>query len=223
VTGAPAQPVLVGLDVGGDGDAWRAAGFAVDASDIGDNADTDEHVDIGCVRLRLGAPARGISAWTLTGVQGVHGGDEIDEIDGLATRGGIAAEATPAVHPNGATLIDHLVVATPDDARTLAALEMLGFEIRRVRDDARPGVRQTFLRAGEVVIEVVTATAGTRDPSGPARFFGIACTVADLDACAQLLGDALGPIADAVQPGRRIATLRGKAIGLDVPIAFMSA
>ena len=31
----------------------------------------------------------------------------------------------------------------------------------------------------------------------------------DLDACARLLGDALGAVKDAVQPGRRIATLPG--------------
>jgi hypothetical protein len=130
-------------------------------------------------------------------------------------------------HPNGTTSIDHLVVSTPDDARTIAGLEALGFEVRRVREDARPGLRQTFLRAGEVVIELVTATTtATATAAGPdrglARFYGIACTVADLEACAALLGDALGPIGDAVQPGRRIATLRGKAIGLAVPIAFMS-
>jgi hypothetical protein len=47
-------------------------------------------------------------------------------------------------------------------------------------------------------------------------------TVSDIDACAALLGDHLGPVKDAVQPGRRIATLRHEACGLTVPIAFMS-
>jgi hypothetical protein len=47
--------------------------------------------------------------------------------------------------------------------------------------------------------------------------------VNDLDACAELLGDRLGPIKDATQPGRRIATLRHEACGLTIPIAFMSA
>jgi hypothetical protein len=54
------------------------------------------------------------------------------------------------------------------------------------------------------------------------RFWGLAMTVADIDACAALLGDRLGPVKDAVQPGRRIATLRHEACGLTVPIAFMS-
>jgi hypothetical protein len=71
-----------------------------------------------------------------------------------------------------------------------------------------------------VIIELVGPAEATDD--GPARFFGIACTVRDLDACAALLGDALGQIKDAVQPGRRIATLRHKDLGLRVAIAFMS-
>ena len=90
-----------------------------------------------------------------------------------------------------------------------------------MREDARPGFRQTFLRAGEVIVELVAAD---RPPAaGPARFYGIACTVSDLDACAALLGDRLGEVKPAVQSGRRIATLRGRDIGLDVAIAFMSA
>jgi hypothetical protein len=55
------------------------------------------------------------------------------------------------------------------------------------------------------------------------RFFGLSPAVNDLDACAELLGDRLGPIKDATQPGRRIATLRHEACGLTIPIAFMSA
>jgi hypothetical protein len=123
-------------------------------------------------------------------------------------------------HANGATLIDHVVVWSPDGERTTRALEAAGIAARRVREDARPGVRQTFFRAGEVIIELV---APPEPAEGPAQFFGLAITVADLDACAALLGDAVGPVKDAVQPGRRIATLRHKAIGLPVAIAYMSA
>ncbi|MBV9662995.1 MAG: glyoxalase, partial [Actinobacteria bacterium] len=61
------------------------------------------------------------------------------------------------------------------------------------------------------------------DPTGdgPARFYGLAFTVADLDATAAYLGDRLRPAKDAVQPGRRIATL-DKSAGSSVAIAFMS-
>jgi hypothetical protein len=45
--------------------------------------------------------------------------------------------------------------------------------------------------------------------------------VPDLDATAAALGERLGAVKDAVQPGRRIATLRRQA-GAGVPLAFMS-
>jgi hypothetical protein len=240
VNRAVATPVLVGLDAAGTPAAWRAAGFAVD------DAGT---VAIGQVRVTVGMGGRGISGWTLTGVP------PATAIDGLRTR--VASDEPVAVdaHPNGALRIDHLVVWSGDDARTVRALEAHGFAVRRVREDARPGQRQTFLRAGEVIVELVastgaSATSGTPRTSGTsgtsgadgnagtpgtpgtsgtsgtderARFYGIAVTVRDLDRCAALLGDALGPIGAAVQPGRRIATLRGDRVGLPVPIAFMSA
>jgi hypothetical protein len=206
---------LVGLDAAGTADAWAAAGFAV----------VDGTVAIGAVRIAIGVGHRGVAAWTLAGIP------DTDEVDGLPTRvvsdGAVSERAGTGVlpvHPNGATLIDHLVIFSPDDERTIGALVALGFDVRRVRDDARPGLRQTFLRAGEVILELVArADAAPPAEPQPAQFFGIACTVSDIDACASLLGDALGGIKDAVQAGRRIATLHGRAIGLDVPIAFMSA
>jgi hypothetical protein len=55
----------------------------------------------------------------------------------------------------------------------------------------------------------------------PARFWGLAFQVRDLDATCQHLGDKVGEPRDAVQPGRRIATLRREA-GLGPAVAFMS-
>jgi hypothetical protein len=178
-------PALVGLDVAGDDDAWRAAGFAVDA---------DGTLRLGHVRLRTGVGETGISGWEL--------GDPDD--------------ARPAEHPNGAYVLDHLVVFTDDPDRTTQAYAELGLEVRRIREIGN-GRTQTFFRAGEVIIELV----GPVDESGE-RFFGLSPAVTDLDACAELLGDRLGPIKDATQPGRQIATLRHEACGLSIPIAFMS-
>jgi hypothetical protein len=45
--------------------------------------------------------------------------------------------------------------------------------------------------------------------------------VADLDVLAERLGDHLGAVHDAVQPGRRIASL-GRTAGLGQAVAFMS-
>jgi hypothetical protein len=62
----------------------------------------------------------------------------------------------------------------------------------------------------------------TRVDDGPARFWGITFAVEDLDAAAGMLGDRLGSIRDAVQPGRRIATVRREA-ELGLPVALISA
>ena len=45
--------------------------------------------------------------------------------------------------------------------------------------------------------------------------------VSDLEVLADRLGDRLGSVTDAVQPGRRIATLKASA-GLGEAVAFMT-
>jgi hypothetical protein len=70
-----------------------------------------------------------------------------------------------------------------------------------------------------VILEVVEHA---RVEPGPARFWGITFAVGDLDEAARTLGDRLGSIRDAVQPGRRIATIRREA-ELGLPVALISA
>ena len=117
-----------------------------------------------------------------------------------------------ATTPTATAAIDHVVVTTPDIDRTVAALEAVGLEARRVRDaeaDGRPMPPGLLPRSASPILEVVGPPEPTGD--GPARFFGLAITVADLDATTAALGDRLGEPKDAVQPGRRIATLRRSA------------
>ena len=183
-------PALIGLDVAGDADSWREAGFTVDA---------DGGCRLGHVRMQTGVGAVGISKWEL----------------------GDAGSVEPAGHPNGSVLLDHLVVFSDDPDRTTAEYAELGLEVRRVRDLGN-GTTQTFFRAGEVIIELVGPIPGVGDQVRADRFWGLSPVVADLEACARLLGDRMGAIKDATQPGRQIATLRHKACGLTIPIAFMS-
>ena len=114
-------------------------------------------------------------------------------------------------------------MATPDLDRTIAAIETgLGLPLLRTRDADSPGapMRQAFFRMGEVVLEVVGGAEP--DPGGgPARFYGIAITVEDLDAAVERAGDRIGRAKPAVQRGRSIATFRKEA-GLGVPVALMS-
>ena len=163
------------------------------------------------MRLELGAAGeRGIVGLGLRGV-------EPREVDGLAFQAAGEA-APPAEHPAGVVAVDHVVVSTPDLERTFAALEGAGFELRRVRE-AGPTARQGFYVLGDAVLEVV----GPREPEGdgPAVFWGLVLVAGDLDRTAAELGSLLGTPRDAVQPGRRIATVRREA-GLGTAVALMT-
>ena len=131
-----------------------------------------------------------------------------------------------APHPNGVVRIDHVVMMSPDLDRTVEDLRADGFDLRRIREGETPGGsnRQAFFRLGEPILEVVQAPDGTsvaRNPDSPARLWGLAFRVDDLEQTASRLGDLVGTPRDAVQPGRRIATLRPEA-GLGPAIAFMT-
>lgn len=205
------MPVLVALTVLGDPGRWRDIGFAVEQ---------DGSCQVGAVRLQVSPPEEGgragIDGWAFAGLQ-----DPPMGIDGIPTEAASEATAPPAGHPNGVTSLDHVVVTTPDLGRTVTALEGAGLRVLRERDTDTGGrpMRQVFLRPGEAIIELVGPPAPSG--SGRARFFGLAFTVTDLDAVASLLGDRLGTSKAAVQPGRRIATVRSDA-GPGVPVAFMS-
>lgn len=208
------MPELAGVVVGDEADAWRAAGFAVDANGV---------ARIGSVTVRLAGRSRGsgLRCWTFAGVQGTG------DLDGIPTDVAPVV-AFPAAdhpdHPNGAVAVDHVVVLTPDCDRTVAAFEGRGFEVRRVRhtDQYGPPYRQIFFRAGEVILEIIGPNEPILDDERPAKLFGVAVAVSDLDAVAVELGEALGRVKDALQPGRRIATLRREAFDVSVPVAFMS-
>lgn len=191
-------------------DAWRAAGFTVD---------DDGTCRIGTVRIRLlgDAAGKGVVGWALRGLPG-----ERVEVDGVPTTTSDEAEVEPADHPNGTTHIDHVVLLTPHLARTVAALAEIGLEPRRERDGELGGspMRQVFYRLGEVILEVVGAPGVAGE--GPATIWGLTHTVADIDAAAAWLGERTSPIKDAVQPGRRITTLRTRELGMSVRTALIS-
>jgi hypothetical protein len=204
---------LGGIAIGDEPDAWRAAGFAVDVTG---------GARVGTVRLDIAGrdAGPGLVSWTLAGPDDVDG-DAATTVDGVPTTLATWPDDDPGPdeHPNGVVQLDHLVVMTPDLDRTTAALGALGIEPRRDRE-AGGSRRQRFFRLGEAILELI----GPAEPGGggPARLWGLAFTVADLDATVRTLAGQLGEPKDAVQPGRRIVTLHaGDAVS--VPVAFMSA
>jgi Glyoxalase/Bleomycin resistance protein/Dioxygenase superfamily len=193
-------------------DAWAALGFAVE----GDTC------VVGEVRLRLAGAGtgRGLTGWSLRGV-------EAADLDGLATaRSERPSPGAAPAHPNGVVLLDHVVAISPDLDRTVAVLEAAGLDLRRVREEPSPAgaPRQAFFRLGATILEVVQEPAEATERAGgdrPAFFWGLAFLASDLDATVAALADRVGETRPAVQPGRRIATLRRSA-GLSIPVALMT-
>jgi hypothetical protein len=190
-------------------DAWRAAGFSVDADDV---------CRIGDVRVRLAGREHGtgILGWSLRGLAADGA------LDGIPTVTSDREPVAPAAHANGVTSIDHVVLLSPNLARTVASLAAVGLQPRRERDAELGGqpMRQIFFRLGSVILEVVGSPDAAGD--GPSSLWGITYVVADIDATASFFGDRALPVKEAVQSGRRITTLRQRDLGMSVRAAMIS-
>ncbi len=198
----PREPELAELVIADPPERWRELGFDVD--DQG-------HLDVGGVRVRLGGAGSGITAWSLLRV------NAMGSIDGLPSPVPRVLRPPPfQTHPNGATGIDHVVILTSSLDRTAAAFLRAGVELKRSAESERG--RMFVRRLGPAILEVVQRAELEPDE---AMFWGVAVVVISIDDIAQRLGDRLGPIEPAAQPGRLIATLRTDA-GISVPLAFMS-
>jgi hypothetical protein len=183
----------------------------------------DGCVQLGAVRLRLAGrdAGRGLVGWSLRALAST-------ELDGLATTPSETEVPPPAApHPNGIIAIDHVVAMSGKLDRTVQALQAAGLDLRRIREEPTPAgaPRQAFFRLGAEILEVIQipdealAKAGGAD--APARFWGLALVAPDLDESVAAFGSHVGSARDAVQAGRRIATVRRDA-GLAVPLALMT-
>lgn len=200
------------LTVADEPGAWSALGFEVD----GDTC------VVGDVRIRLAGreAGKGLAGWSLREI-------EAAELDGLPTT--LSDRPTPvdvAVHANGVAALDHVVAITPALGRTVAALQGAGLDLRRIREEPTPAgaPRQAFFRLGANILEVVQEPEEAIERAGgdhPAFFWGLAFVSSDLDATVSGLGDQVSEIRPAIQPGRRIASLRRSA-GLSLPVALMT-
>jgi hypothetical protein len=206
------MPTVDELTVADAPEAWSALGFELD----GDTC------VVGDLRIRLAglAAGKGLVGWSLRDL-------EATELDGLSTaRSAREPPSERACHLNGIAGLDHVVAITPALDRTVAALQDAGLDLRRVREEPTPAgaPRQAFFRLGPTILEVVQEPLEATERAGgdrPAFFWGLAFVATDLDATVDGLGDRVSEIRPAVQPGRRIATLRRSA-GLTVPVALMT-
>jgi hypothetical protein len=208
------EPTIDELVIADDPARWSALGFIV----------ADTCCRIGTLRLALigrGAGS-GIVSWALREIDSV-------ELDGLPTsRSRSPVPAAAGAHPNGVVAVDHIVVMSPALDRSVGALQAAGLRLRRIRELPTPGgaPRQAFFRVGPEIVEVIQEPEVVLERrtahAGGARFWGLALVVEDLDRSLERLGPNVSPAHNAVQRGRRIASLRRSA-GLAIPLALMSS
>lgn len=205
MTTAPStRPVLRAVTVADDPAAWAALGFTV----------RDGTCHVGGVDLHLEGRhgAGGLRGWWVETPTGVVG-----EVATLPVgRPPTTPPSAPPAHANGVTAVDHLVVHTDDVDATVAALDAAGVPERRRVEGLRGGSGTwSFALLTTCALEVV----GPSDTPGT-HLWGLALVAPDLDATVAALGSRCGPVRDAVQPGRRIATVH--APGVSVPLALLS-
>jgi hypothetical protein len=199
---------------------WRSLGFAVEG----------DCVQLGSVFVRLvgdaarPASAPGVLEWSLRAIAST-------ELDGLPTVRSATAPPPPApAHPNGIDAIDHVVAMTPALDRSVRVLADAGVDLRRIREQPTPAgaPRQAFFRLGAEILELVQepdellAGRDEDDREHRARLWGLALLSGDFERTVATLGEDAGEPREAVQPGRRIVTVKRSA-GLALPLAVMSA
>lgn len=198
---------LDALVTGDEPEAWASAGFSVDG----------DEVVVGGVRILCTGDGGGNDRWRLRADDPVPAA-----VDGIATSTTDLDPPAPVAHPNGVVAFDHVVLRSPDLERTTDALASIGLDLRRTRDVdlGEHAVQQRFFRMGEVILELVGPPAPAGD--GPCRIWGYALVSDDIDASAAHLGDRCSAPKQAVQPGRRIATVRTRELGIGPTIALMT-
>jgi hypothetical protein len=217
----PTDPRVEWLAVRGDREVWRSLGLHVTADGLIPLVGTS----IRLVDDPLVEPESGLVGWALSGTAhapsaAAGGAPSTVSVDGLSTDLVAAGSPIYAEHPLAASGLDHVVVLTADLERTSEAIAAAtGCELKRIREVGT--MRQGFHRIGRggLIVELVERPDL---PDGPASFWGLVLIVDDLDAACELIGpDRISAPKDAVQPGRRIATVRGD-VGLGLPLALMS-
>ncbi len=201
------------LVIGDDADSWRAAGFSVDGN----------HLTLGKVVVEFAGSKgqRGVLGWKLAGVEAT-----VESIPTITGENSLPTEvkARPS-NINKIFAIDHVVVESKNVDRTVAAFAEVGMVERRSATMMTPmgERRQSFLWAGRVIIEVIGPLQPEHaDLDGEASIWGLALVSSNLQTTSHVLDAHLSEPKDAVQPGRKIATMRTKELDISVPIVVMS-
>ncbi len=205
--------------LGDDPDAWSALGFAVRPGSDSQGAPVPASVRLANTTIGLTGSGTGFIGWEIEGVD-----RSLDGLPHSADPGCGTGDDRADGNPNGIDAIDHVVISTGDVPRSLAAFEAVGLQPRGGRSTTSYGspMSQTFFWLGDVILELVGPDEGEPTTDDPGALFGLALVAHDLDATVSILGPLAGEPKGAVQAGRRIAGVRGRDVGVSIPLAVMS-
>ena len=170
-----------------------------------------------------------IDAWAFDGVpaggtSGVKAVAGVDVFEWPPSRG---YERRAVEHANKAVGVDHVVLAAAAADADVVKRELSEKLGAGVRGERKVGsATQLFFRpGGGVVLEVVVGMpmGSSSPPSSMGVLWGLTLVVSDIEAAKKFLGDdGASKVRQAVQPGRRILTVRHAHFGSRVNLALMT-
>jgi catechol 2,3-dioxygenase-like lactoylglutathione lyase family enzyme len=119
--------------------------------------------------------------------------------------------------PAAVSMLDHLVIATPDPDRTAALYgARLGLDMKLDRTIPAIGTRFLFFRTGGLVFEIIHRLKDGRG-DGPDKIYGVSWRVADVEATRKRLQEAgleVSEVREGRKPGTRVFTVRTRTFGV---------
>ena len=119
--------------------------------------------------------------------------------------------------PAAVSMLDHLVIATPDPDRTAALYgARLGLDMKLDRTIPAIGTRFLFFRTGGLVFEIIHRLKDGRS-DGPDKIYGVSWRVADVEATRKRLQEAgleVSEVREGRKPGTRVFTVRTGTFGV---------
>ena len=198
------EPTIAELHVGDDPSAWERLGFCIN----------ENRSLIGRTEVVFSDGPKGIHSWVLRNSMP----SQFGPIPTTFTENPVP---NPSIaHPNGSIGFHHVVLMVPAFDIGKTALSNAGVHVEQGRPfgSTEKAMLRSAPKMGDIELELIGPES--EDRSRHWQLWGLVVAVSDIDATSELLGDLLGQVKPAVQPHRRIATLKKEA-ELGVAVAFL--
>lgn len=199
-----AEPTIAELHVGDDPSAWERLGFRIN----------QRRCLVGRTEVVFSDGPTGIHSWALRNSLP----SQFGPIPTTFTEN--PAPEPSIVHPNGSVGFHHVVLMVPEFDKGKTALRNAGVQVEDGQPFGSPdkAMLRSAPKMGDIELELIGPKS--EDQSRNWDLWGLVIAVSDIEATTEFVGDLLGRVKPAVQPHRRIATLRKEA-ELGVAVAFL--